>query len=476
MNRRKIDLDSELKKVVVSASKRSPFYNLFFRQHNVNVDRFRGFQDYDSLPIIRKEDILSFIKTHNKEMWNMDHSEHLIIASTTGSTGKRLNVLFTEEDIIQNVRLLLGCLQWWGYKGGPINVIMWEPPRGIQESISSILFKNLAKITQGKIFFEYEIEEDLLRREKIEGETSTLINLPRLWKLLEPSRIQEFNLMNLKYIFTLVTPSQLKTKFHLQIKNKLPNMHLIPCYGFTEALFVGASCPHTFESGFIHVVQQGLFHILGRNNTLNDEGTGELVYTSLDRAFPFIKYCPGDIVTIEKENGCGCGYSGINLRFERRLPLTVKIPYADGYFIDIVEVVKIIEEILPRSHVLCVYGEHPHRRHFFLAIFIGLSKVTVKSKERLIDNILEKIIVEHIPKEKIDKDGLLNTISKWRSFFPIFLVDIEDIPKEPMANKPRIFLNILEEEKMTYLPLYKSLLSKIEDFYLKNSMFNSSKR
>jgi hypothetical protein len=225
-------------------------------------------------------------------------------------------------------------------------------------------------------------------------------------------------------------------------------MHLIPCYGFTEALFVGASCPHTFESGFIHVVQQGLFHILGQNNTLNDEGTGELVYTSLDRAFPFIKYCPGDIVTIEKENGCGCGYSGINLRFERRLPLTV----------------------------LCVYGEHPHRRHFFLAIFIGLSKVTVKSKERLIDNILEKIIVGHIPKEKIDKDGLLNTISKWRSFFPIFLVDIEDIPKEPMANKPRIFLNILEEEKMTYLPLYKSLLSKIEDFYLKNSMFNSSKR
>ena len=134
------------------------------------------------------------------------------------------------------------------------------------------------------------------------------------------------------------------------------------------------------------MVQPGLFHILSKNNNLNNEGTGKLVYCSLDRAFPFIKYCPGDIVSIEKENGCSCGYSGINLRFERRLPLTVKIPYADGYFIDVVDVVKIIEEILPGCQVICVYGEHPHRHHFFLAIFVGLSELTVRSKEKLIDN------------------------------------------------------------------------------------------
>jgi hypothetical protein len=38
-----------------------------------------------------------------------------------------------------------------------------------------------------------------------------------------------------------------------------------------------------------------------------------------------------------------------------------------------------------------------------------------------------------MPREKINK------IAKWRSFFPIFFVDIEDIPKEPMANKPKFF-------------------------------------
>ena len=464
MTNKLAECDRKLKEAVISAYTHSPFYRFIFKQHGFDVHSFRGLHDYDSLPIIRKEDILSFIKTHNKEMWDVKHNEHFITATTTGSTGKRLNVLFTEEDIIRNVRSLVNCLQWWGYKGGSINVIMWEPPQGTQESISSILLKNLAKITQGKIYYEHEIEGDLFRREKIKGETLTFINLPRLSKLLESSRVQEFNLMNLKYILTLVTPSQLKTKFHLQIKEKLLNMHLIPSYGFTEALFVGASCPHTFERGFIHVAQQGLFHILGKNNNLNYEGTGELVYTSLDRAFPFIKYCPGDIVSIEKENGCSCGYSGINLRFEGRLPLTVKIPYADGYFIDVVDVVKTIEEILPGCQVLCVYGEHPHRHHFFLAIFVGLSKLTIRSKEKLMNKILENIVIKHIPREKINRDGLLNIIAKWRSFFPIFFVDIEDIPKEPMANKPKFFLNILDEEKITYLPLYRTLLSKMEDY------------
>lgn len=460
------DYDNVIKNTLTSAYARSSFYRWFYKQHNIDVHSIRGLQDYDSLPILRKEDILSFAKMHNiEESWCVPSSKDLVVVTTTGTTGRRLKVPFTQMDMDKLVKPGLDCLRWWGYDNGPINVLLWEYPK---DSIASIWLDRLARETGGRVYLDGEVEEEVFFQYKsIRPGILTYINLPRLSKLLNPSgRIQELKKLNLKYIFTLVTPSELKTKFHIKISKELESINLIPIYAFTEGAFIGASCPYTFNDAYIHVTHPGLFHIVDSNGFLQNEGRGELIYTSLGReAFPFIKYSTGDIVTLIKEHGCRCGYSGQNLRFETRRALTVKIQYPDSYLVDIVKVAERIKEIIPESQIMCVYGEHPYEHYLFLAIFIGISKSLTRNERELKDKIIENIILDHMPVDKINSIGLSNLVLEWRTIFPIFLIDVDDIPIEAGANKPKLLLNLTDEENILKLNCYQKILSKLEGYW-----------
>jgi len=463
-----IDYDKKLKEIIVYAYTHSPFYKWFYKRHNIDVHSIRGLKDYDSLPILRKEDIFSFAKESGvEELWCIHDYKDLKVVTTTGSTGKRLKVPFTQTDIYRFTQEpCTDCLYWWGYEGGPINVIIWGHS---PDSTVALGLNSIAKKTGGKAYLAEEVEKNTFERMAIKNETLTYTNLPSLLKFIDsPFRRQIFEEVNLKYIFTLVSPSEVKTRLHTKIKAELGNINLIPCYGSTEALFVGASCPYTFEDTYVHITQPGLFHIVEHNGSLCDEGKGELLYTSLGReAFPFIKYSTGDIVTLKKEHGCGCGYLGWNLRFETRRLLTIKIQYADGYFIDIVKVAEIIKEIIPGSQVMCVYGEHPHQHYLFLAIFIGVSKSITEDERQLKDKIIENIILDHVPSEKINGVGLSNLLAEWRPIFPIFLVDVDDIPIESGANKPKLLLNLMDEEKLLKSNRYQNILSRIEGYWFR---------
>ncbi len=465
MPSRGIDHDKMLKDTISYAYNYSPFYRWFYNQHNIDVHTIRGFKDYDSLPILRKDDILSFAKTSGIEkLWCIHNYENLKVATTTGSTGKRLKVPFSQTDVYRFIQKpCMNCLCWWGYEGGPINVIRWEHS---PNSTVALWLNSIAEITGGKAYLAEDIEKNTLEHVATKNETLTYINLPSLFKFIDsPFHRQIFEKVNLKYIFTLVSPSEVKTRFHVKMKTGLGNINLIPLYGSTEALFVGASCPYAFKDAYVHVTQPGLFHIIDHNGSLCDEGKGELLYTSLGReAFPFIKYSVGDVVTLKKEHSCSCGYSGQRLRFETRNALTVKIQYADGYFIDIVKVVERIREIIPGSQIMCVYGEHPYEHYLFLAIFIGTTKSVPLNERKLKDKIIENIILDHVPSDKINRVGLSNLLTEWHQIFPIFFVSISDIPIEPGANKPKLLLNLMDEEKLLKLSCYQNILSKIEGY------------
>jgi len=470
MPNREIDHDRELRETITYAYTHSLFYKWFYKKHNIDVHSIRGLRDYDSLPILRKEDIFSFAEESGvEELWCIHDYKDLKVVTTTGITGKRLKVPLTQMDIYRFIQKpCMNSLYWWGWEECPINIIRWEHS---PDSTVALWLNSIAKITGGKRYLAEEIEKNTFKYKAVNNEALTYINLPSLSKFMgSPFHRQIFSEVNLRYIFTLVTPSEVKTGFHAKIKAELGNTNLIPFYGSTEALFVGASCPYTFEDGYIHVVQPGLFQIIDHNGSLCDEGKGELIYTSLGRgAFPFIKYSTGDVVTLKKEHGCGCGYSGWNLRFEARRPLTVKIQYPDGYFIDIVKVVEKTKEIIPGSQIMCVYGEHPYKHFLFLAIFIGVSKAIAVNERKLKDKIIKNVILVHVPFDKINKAGLSNLIAEWNPILPIFFVDIEDIPIESGVNKPKLLLNLMGdgEEKLLESSCYQNILSKIKEYWRK---------
>lgn len=455
-----------LRETIIYAYTYSPFYRWFYNQHNIDVHSIQGLQNYESLPILRKEDLLSFAKKNTIEKsWCIPYYKNFITATTTGTTEQRLKVLFSQTDIYKFVmKPCIDCLNWWGYESDPINVITWEHS---QDSLIAIWLNSIAKETEGKRYLAEEVEDDALEFKSLRGATMTFVNLPTLFKYLDsPFLKRAFKKLNLKYIFTLVTPSELKKKFHVKIATKIKGINLIPVYGFTEGLFVGASCPYTFKNAYIHIIQPGLFHIIDHNGILRKEGKGQLLYTSLCRkAFPFIKYSMGDIVTLkEVHNCCNCGYSGMNIRFETRFPLTVKIRYANGYFIDIIKVVEIIKEMIPESQIICVYGENIYKYYLFLAIFIGISKSIADTKKKLKDKITKNIILNHVPTDKINEIGLSDLILEWCLLIPIFFIDVADIPIESGVNKPRLLLNLIDEKKLLKSKLYKNILSKLQNY------------
>lgn len=462
--------DNRIRDIIIYAYTHSPFYKWFYKLHDVDVYRIRGLQDYYcNIPILKKEDILKFIEIQNiNDIRQICCDQNDILTfSTTGTTSKRLTVPYAKSDLELHAQNIIRALEWWGYKRGQIiNSLSF----GHSNDLSTVFLSYVARLTGGENYLYTKIKEQINSNNIKKGEFITFINsLSLLISMFNSSSYMDlFRKINLKYILTLVTPPELKSNLHIEVSKKIKDINLIPAYASVEMGAVGIACPYIFQGAYTHIIQNSLFHIMNQSNTLCDNGVGRLVYTSLDRkAFPFIKYDVGDVVSLKISNNlCDCGFPNKIIRFEYRQSLSVKIPNAAGYFIDVLKIDEIIKQLLPGSQIICVYGEHKTDYYLFLAIFIGVvEKIKNKHEEEQIKNtILERIIQTHLPDHKIKEAGISNLISKFRKNFPIFFISILDIPKEEGANKPKLVLNLMENKELIKLNVYQNLFSKLRDY------------
>lgn len=466
-----INYNDALREMIIYAYENSLFYKWFYTLHNVDVFKIRGFQDYVRLPILRKEDILNFMGTQNvHDIHNICcMSNKIFNFSTTGTTTKHLLVPYTREELELCAQCIITSLNWWGYKiENPLNSLIFGHPQDIGTAILS----NVSKITRGESYQYAKIKGQVDSISVKNGESLTFINsLSTLNNMLNlPSYMTLFKKINLKYILTLVTPPEFRSKFHIEISQKLGDIDLIPIYGSIEMGIVGCSCPYIFPSSYVHIVQNGIFHVTEDENYLKNSGKGKLIYTSLDKkSFPFIKYYVGDNVSLKQtDKFCKCGFPNNIVRFESRESLDIKIPDAAGYFINIFRVDEIIKQILPGSQMICVYGEHKSDYYLFLSIFIYIGKKTIDSCEQknIKNKIIRKIIQNHLPRGKIKEKGISNLISQFSKNFPIFFVNATEIPKEPGATKPKILLNLMENGDLIKTVVYHDLFSKLDNYLL----------
>lgn len=459
-----IDYDKMLYDTVFWAYDRSAFYRWFYAKHNIDVRNFRGLDDYDSLPVLKKEDILAFIDKYGAKKILCTTNSSVFTPTTTGTLGKQLVVLFTQDDIrtfFTNV--LLRLLRCWGYNEGPLNGVSPASSR----DAASIVFDDVARVTGGKLFKYTNLLQDFDPKLVCVGETIAFMTMPLLLRLhSSPHFESRVKKLNLKYVLTFITPQELARGLHLEIKEKLKDfdLHIIPIYASVEMGLVGGALPDTFQETYCYIMQPGLFHVLDKNGSIRNSGKGELIYTSLRRqAFPFIKYYVGDIVTI-KERHSEFSYLDKLIRFEERCnPLLLKIPDAAGYFIDVLTIERIVKNLVPSSQVICVHGQRPNGQSF-LAIFIGVSQNLSLNIDDLKVTIMEQIVQSHVPSHKILEDGMSKLLHKFREWFPMYFIDTIDIPKESAASKPKILIDLLSNDHAFESRIYNNLLNKLRDY------------
>jgi len=443
--------DYLLKNSLVYAYENSTFYRFHYNERGFDPYSVSGIIDYYKIPSFSKEDLFSFAERMGSidKCWCIrDRSKIPFIAKTSGSIGAGMEFPYTERDAKGLFLRLIEGFSWWGHRGEPIDAFLFE---GARSYVRGREAQFIAHLTGGKVIVIRNPDEIASKLKPIEGKKLLGIVLPYVSKFLEPALNKgtsrsEFQSL---YVLSIVSPIERKKGLHIQVREKY-GVTLIPTYGSNEGI-AGLSCPHTFEKGYCHMVADGLYHVM-KGEKLSEEGEGELVITNFNReAFPLIKYRTGDLISL-KSGKCLCGFTGPTVRFERRLASTVKLPFLSDHFVDVLQIEEIVKSRLPESQVLCVYGEHPKKFHFFLAIFVEPPALPT-------DEVAESLKAQIIQDIASVSPPSMVSPNRWNEIFPIFFVNSGYLPIEPEAHKPRILLNLMSEEPHTkwYPKVFKIL-------------------
>jgi phenylacetate-CoA ligase len=290
----------ELFKFIKFAYKNSKFYKELYS--GVNVESFKSLDDLRKLPIVNKEQLRKNIK----DVYTIK-KKSAIISKTGGTTGKPLEVYYTEVDMQRRFAFLDLFREEYGYHLGIKTA--WFSGKKILNK------KNVQK----KIFWKYDFYHKVRYYSTFHcsGE-----NLGFILKDLQsfnpkylvgfPSNIYDIALYglnnNIEYTGSVeaVFPtaetitSQMKVVIEKFFKCKMHNQ-----YASSEG------APFIFECNFnnLHVeLRSGVFEVLDKNDQPAKD-KGRLIITSFStHGTPLIRYDIGDeIVFNEKVVNCSCG-------------------------------------------------------------------------------------------------------------------------------------------------------------------------
>ena len=116
--------DVRLREMVRHATRNVPFYSRRFAEHGVDVERFRGAEDLERLPVLTRADIVAnfddLVATNRRR-------SDLVVGHTSGTTGSPLEVLHDGAVTAMTYALLDRQYRWAGLRlgrgGDPVAVL-----------------------------------------------------------------------------------------------------------------------------------------------------------------------------------------------------------------------------------------------------------------------------------------------------------------------------------------------------------------
>lgn len=308
-----------LQNIINYAYENVPFYKNLRDKHHINTT-ISSLQDFESFPIIGKEDIRKWI-----EDWSLFSKEFvgqkvdLIRERTTGSSGTPLRfpfLLSEESDKMWYSYAIKHLYGWDNFDHKTSKLRRWSYKKTLISRIKEWIL-NTDTIC---IYDADHLQETMLTDERmktiihqikkhkpyiLEWFTTTLVDLALY--------IQKNNLhINYKSIHYIVTAAEQLSEDHRRLLEQVFCGKVVDRYGGTEASIMAHQCPRQWY-GIYHINDSRIFFETVDENW--KQLTGEewtIVITDFSRHYvPFIRYKVGDTATIDPNiSHCQCGITG----------------------------------------------------------------------------------------------------------------------------------------------------------------------
>ena len=288
--------ESKYNQFITFSLSESTYYKTLYKDINLPED----LKNISKLPIVNKE----MLRSNINDVYTLQKNKG-IISKTGGTTGKSLEVLFTETDMQERFAMLDNFRSQFGYKLGIKTA--WFSGKNLitKRDISKNRFWKTDYINKVRYYSTFHIDNKYLKfylLNLIKYQPEFMVGFPST--MLE---IAKYGLQN-----NISFPKNTIKAIFPTAETITPEIReVISTYFYTEIYDQYASsegAPFIFEckNHNLHLeLQSGVFEVLDESN--QPTNSGRLVITSFTtHGTPLIRYDIGDEITLSKKT-CNCG-------------------------------------------------------------------------------------------------------------------------------------------------------------------------
>ncbi len=289
-----------LKDLLLFAWKNNEFYQKRFQQAGITPNDIRHPDDMKNLPILTKADIR--INTERLISRGFDTTQ-LQRAKTGGSTGKALDLYFTEECSELRNACALRHDRWTGWEPGEPIAACWgnpELPTTMKEKIKNQLLQPMIYLDTMRVS---DASVHGFIKEWRQGRPSLLFGHAHSLYVLA-QYLQDFGVTDLRPKGILST-SMMLIPSERSLIEKVFNRKVIDRYGCEEVGLISCECEK--HEGMHLNIEHLFIEFLQEDDTPAPFGTpGRIVVTDLmNRAMPLIRYQVEDMGMVS-DRKCSC--------------------------------------------------------------------------------------------------------------------------------------------------------------------------
>jgi len=417
------------------AKNKFPFYRWLYN----DMDDYE-FKTYSDLPTFSRDEISIFEHTFDHNYFEpLQINEPHFIATTSGTTASPLKVVISNSDI---KKFLIPFKETLHQYFGEHNIASLPLHENLSNcySLMSAMGEKVPYIIPKAKSSDWESVRSIIKQ----YEPLVILDCPDNWAKSFPEGM--LSSLNVKGVVMCLASKETMERIGSETK-------IVTMYGSLELGCVSAlSCPINQE--VYHIFQRDLLLGILSNGQYKSEGTGELIATVSFRAFPFIKYSNGDIITLY-DDSCTCGFSGRSVIFRER-KFSIKLPDANGCNVNYHDIYKSISSEYGEGIIMFYLNVINKNgiKHRILAIFIENES---SSRPSLASDLAVKAADVGTGMDSCLRGRIM--CGDWSSYAIISIfVPKGSIPPDPAARKKRIFVNgVANAVPSEYNPLIATL-------------------
>jgi phenylacetate-CoA ligase len=289
---------NKIQNLVSYAYEHVPFYREKYRREDIRPQDIRSFRDFQSLPILTRDDV----KSRREDLISSGFRGQTFEGSTSGSTGQPIRFLMEKPTAYWSYAAEARCRAWYGIYPGDKMARFLSPssPRDAWR------FHPANQLKRYRWLDSQGLEEKALK-----AFAELLMKWHPVVFRAYPSALTVFAKYLRECGNTSIKPKLIETTGE---KMTPPQRRLFADvfeaaiadhYSSLEIYSIGYECPR----GNLHVFEDRYLELLRDGNVVPHGEAGEIILTSLNQyAMPFIRYQNGDAGVLGSEV-CPCGRS-----------------------------------------------------------------------------------------------------------------------------------------------------------------------